>query len=151
MGLFSRKAAAPPPPAAAAPPAKADDPLSALVGMTVGESAFEDGTLTLTFRGPAGEAHLEAYGKLTFTQSPGRHLAPGTAEFKSALLTAPGRRVISTEVRVGDTLLVELDKGLTLAASLTAGSYPGESAVYLKGPGKSYVNFNENGVARLTM
>lgn len=154
MGLFGRKAQAPPPPpppaARPSPPAN-DDPLAALVGLTVGESAFEDGTLTLTFRGPAGEAHLEAYGLLVLNQAPSHQHERGSPGFKAALKTAPGQAVTATKVFFGDKLTIEFEKGLTLVVSLQAGSYPGECALYLKGPGKSYVNYNENGVARLTL
>ena len=149
MGLFGKRPAA----AAAAPkatPPKSDDPLVALVGLSVNEAAYEDGTLTITFKGAGGEAHLEAYGR-AFLAERGVPSIAGTPPFKALLKSVPGRKVVATALRVGDTLTVELEGGLTAVASLRAGDYAGEAAVYLKGPGKSYVNFNENGFARLAL
>ena len=121
------------------------------MGLTVDKSAYEDATLTLTFKGAAGEAHLEAYGQLVLNQAPSRGLSPGNAPFEQAVAAAPGKRVVATEFHFAEQLRIELEGGLTLIVSLLRGTYPGESAVYLKGPGKSYVNFNENGFARLTL
>ena len=152
MGLFSRKPGAPPPAKPSAPPPlpKSDDPLLPLLGMAVDQAAYADGTLTLTFSGPAGEAHLEAYGRLVL-KAQGQVNNPGTAAFDAALRLAPRRKVVGALVRVGEDLTVEVEGGLSAVMSLRAGDYPGAEAVYLKGPGRSYVNFNENGVARLSM
>jgi len=162
MGLFSRKAAAPvpapgtkaksEPPSvpAAGTPGGSDDPLVPLLGMSVDQAAYADSTLTLTFRGAAGEAHLEGYGRV-FLAEKGVPSIAGTPPFEALLGLLPGRKVVGAAMRVGDTLTIDLEGGLAAVASLRAGDYPGAEAVYLKGPGRSYVNFNENGVARLQM
>lgn len=150
MGLFGRKPAAPAPVPAAGTPPKADDPLVPLLGMVVDQAAYADGTLTLTFKGAGGEAHLEGYGRVFLTEKGVPSIA-GTPPFKALLGQLPGRKVTGAIMRVGDTLSIELDGGLSAVASLRAGEYPGSEAVYIKGPGKSYVNFNENGFARLTL
>ena len=150
MGLFSRKPAAPPPVPPAAPLPPSDDPLVPLLGMIVDQAAYADGTLTLTFKGSAGEAHLEGYGRVFLTEKGVPSIA-GTPPFRALLEKLPGRRVTGAFMRVGDTLTIEADGGFSAVASLRAGDYPGTEAVYIKGPGKSYVNFNENGFARLTL
>jgi hypothetical protein len=154
VGLFSRKpkqdaGAA----AAAAPPAGApagDDPLVPLLGLTVDQAAFADGTLTLTFKGPAGEAHLEAYGR-AFMAEGGVPSIAGTPPFVALLKQAPGRKVVGAIMRVGDTLSIELEGGIAAVASLRPGDFAGTTAVYLKGPGRSYVSFHDAGFARLAM
>jgi hypothetical protein len=118
--------------------------------MKVDQAAYGDGTLTLTFKGAAGEAHLEGYGRVFLTEGGVPSIA-GTPPFKALLGQLPGRKVVGATMRVGDTLSIEVEGGLAAVASLRAGDYPGSEAVYIKGPGKSYVNFNENGFARLTM
>jgi hypothetical protein len=118
--------------------------------MSVDQAAYADGTLTLTFKGAAGEAHLEAYGRVFLTEK-GVPSVAGTAPFRALLSQFPGRKVTAALMRVGDTLTIEVEGGLAAVASLRAGDFQGSEAVYIKGPGKSYLNFNENGFARLTL
>jgi hypothetical protein len=155
VGLFGRKAKEPAPPPAAPPrlppaaPSIEVDPLAAIVGSAVDESAYEDGLLSLTFKGAAGDAHLEAYGQCEFSEGGKRH-ARGTPGFDAAVAAARGRRVLNTQLKMGEALVIQFEGGLNFVASLAQGTYPGTSAVYLKGPGRSHANYNENGIARLT-
>lgn len=156
MGLFGKRPAAPKgaPPASPAPPPNPNpygDPLLGLLGLVVDEAAYADSTLTLTFKGAAGEAHLEAYGQFELSQKEWGTQRPGGPGFDSALAAAPGRRVLAARMEMGQALIIELEEGLTFIASLQGGTYPGDSAVYLKGPGRLLANFNENGSARLTL
>ncbi len=148
MGLFSRK----PAPEAAPPvaPAPPDDPLGRILGLAVDAAAYADGTLTLTFVGGAGEAHLEAFGKLKVIHS-GESLDPTRRGFDAAVSSLVGRKVGAASQKRGEELAIEFEGGVAVVASLKGGDYPGTSAVYLKGPGKSYVNFHRDGFTRLAL
>ena len=149
MGLFGRKA----PPQPAAPPSApraTDDPLVPLLRMKVDQAVFADNTLTLTFKGAGGEAHLEAYGKVV-VRSGGKEHPSGAQGFDALLRLAAGRTVTGAVMRVGREIVFELEGGTAVAISLVKADYPGSDAAYLKGPGKSNVNFHEGGFARLAL
>ena len=148
MGLFGRKPV--PQPAAPPPAPSTDDPLVPLLRMKIEQAVYGDDTLTLTFKGAGGEAHLEAYGKVILRTAGQEHRA-GAQNFDALLRLAAGRTVTGAVMRVGRELVFELEGGTAIAISLVPGEYPGNDAAYLKGPGKSYVNFNEGGFARLAL
>jgi hypothetical protein len=126
------------------------EPIAAIRRGKVAAAHVSEGILTLKIVTSDGEALIEVPGRAQLSAG-GRTFSEAAPEFPSAVGELLGAKVLEASIERGQTIKLDFGKAGTLVISLVEGDYPGTRALFLKGPGKTFVSYHCDGATKLTM